>query len=111
MSGKILILCNCGSLEEGRLPLNRALRISPRQALIRELILQLKKGHLDGDYFQNKYGVDIFDEWRGVWDDYVDEGYAMLGDGRVELTRAGLLRVDGLLPAFFEPEFRDVRYT
>ena len=30
---------------------------------------------------------------------------------RIELTRAGLLRVDALLPAFFEPEFRDVRYT
>jgi oxygen-independent coproporphyrinogen III oxidase len=101
----------CGSLEEGKLPLNRALRISPRQALVREMILQLKKGYLDGAYFQKKFGVDIFDEWRGAWDEYVDEGYAVLGANRVELTRAGLLRVDGLLPAFFEPEFRDVRYT
>jgi oxygen-independent coproporphyrinogen-3 oxidase len=101
----------CGSLEEGKLPLNRALRISPRQALIREMILQLKKGYLDGAYFQGKFGVDIFNEWRGVWDEYADEGYAVLGENRVELTRAGLLRVDGLLPAFFEPEFRDVRYT
>jgi oxygen-independent coproporphyrinogen III oxidase len=101
----------CGTLEGSELPLNRAMRISPRQALIREMILQLKKGYLNARYFAKKFGVDIIDEWRAVWDEYVAEGYAVLEDDRVELTRAGLLRVDGLLPAFFEPEFRDVRYT
>jgi hypothetical protein len=33
------------------------------------------------------------------------------GVGRVELTREGLLQADGLLPSFFEPEYRGVRYT
>jgi oxygen-independent coproporphyrinogen-3 oxidase len=101
----------CGALEEGTLPLNRAMRISPRQALIRELILQLKKGFLDPAYFRDKYGVDIVDEWRSAWDEYVSEGYVTLEKERVQLTRAGLLRVDALLPAFFEPAYRDVRYT
>jgi oxygen-independent coproporphyrinogen-3 oxidase len=31
--------------------------------------------------------------------------------GRIELSRQGLLQVDALLPAFFEPEFQGVRYT
>ena len=101
----------CGTLEGGKLPLNRAMRISPRQALIRELILLLKKGFLDASYFHAKFGVDVIDEWRSVWDEYVGEGYAVVEDDRVELTRAGLLRADALLPAFFEPRFRDVRYT
>ena len=30
---------------------------------------------------------------------------------RIELTRKGLLHADALLPAFFEPEHRGVRYT
>ena len=30
---------------------------------------------------------------------------------KLRLTRAGLLQVDALLPAFFEPEHRGVRYT
>ena len=30
---------------------------------------------------------------------------------RIRLTRDGLLRVDALLPAFFEPEHQGVRYT
>jgi oxygen-independent coproporphyrinogen-3 oxidase len=101
----------CVALEEGQLPLNRAMRITPRQALIREMILQLKKGYLDVAYFADKFGVDIIDEWRTVWDEYAADDYLAFQADRVELTRAGLLRVDALLPAFFEPEFRDVRYT
>jgi oxygen-independent coproporphyrinogen III oxidase len=101
----------CGELEAGRLPLGRALRISPRQALIREMILQLKRGYLDRAYFTKKFDVDIVEEWDAVWDEYVNDGYATIDDDRIRLSRAGLLRVDALLPAFFEPQFRDVRYT
>ncbi|HEX6963135.1 MAG TPA: coproporphyrinogen-III oxidase family protein [Lacipirellula sp.] len=101
----------CGTLEEGQLPLSRALRITPKQALIREMILQLKKGFLDVPYFEAKFGVNIVHQWRPTWDEYVAEEYATVEDDRVELTRAGLLRVDALLPAFFEPRYRDVRYT
>jgi oxygen-independent coproporphyrinogen-3 oxidase len=101
----------CGLLEQGELPLNRALRLSPRQALIREMILQLKKGYLDVPYFRKKFSVDVLHEWRSTWEDYAAEGFAALDDDRIELTRAGLLRVDALLPAFFEPEFQHVRYT
>ena len=101
----------CGALESGSLPLNRALQITEHQALIREMILQLKKGWLDGTYFARKFGVDIFDQWRSVWEGYEAEGLVELAPERAALTRRGLLRVDGLLPGFFEPQFRDVRYT
>lgn len=100
-----------GSLERGELPLYRAMRITPHQALVRELILQLKTGRLDAGYFRDKFGVEILDEWRDVWREYVEEGYATIDGDRIELTRAGLLRADGLLPAFFEPEHQGVRYT
>lgn len=101
----------CGTLEEGELPLGRALRITTHQALVREMILQLKRGFLDADYFQKKFACDILAQWKDVWQEYQTEGYAILKNQRVELTREGLLRVDALLPAFFEPQFRDVRYT
>ena len=101
----------CSSLEAGALPLNRALRLSPRQALIREMILQLKRGYLERPYFVRKYQIDVADEWQSEWRDLVSEGYANFAANRIELTREALLRVDALLPAFFEPQFRDVRYT
>jgi oxygen-independent coproporphyrinogen-3 oxidase len=100
-----------GALDAGRLPLSRALKVTPHQALVREMILQLKKGFLDAAYFREKFGVEIVDRWRAEWQSHADEGWLTIGDDRIVLTRAGLLRVDGLLPAFFEPEHLGVRYT
>ncbi len=100
-----------GALERGDLPLSRALRVTPHQALVRELILQLKTGRLDASYFRDKFGAEIVDDWREVWQEYIDDGYVTIDGDRIELTRTGLLRADGLLPAFFEPEHQGVRYT
>lgn len=100
-----------GAINEGRLPLGRAYTPTPKQALIRELILLLKRGFLELEYFQDKFGVDIWSEYADVFAGYESEGYLARNGNRIELTTAGLLRVDGLLPAFFEPEHQGVRYT
>ena len=99
------------ALEAGKLPLMRGLKITPHQALVRELILQLKTGRLDLGYFRNKFGVDVIERWRDVWNEYRDEALLSYDAESVQLTRDGLLCVDGLLPAFFEPEMQGVRYT
>jgi oxygen-independent coproporphyrinogen-3 oxidase len=98
-------------LEEGSLPLARGLRLTPRESLIRQLILLLKRGYLDAEFFHQQHGVDILDEWQDVWRQYADEGMLAVEGRRVLLTRKGLLHADGLLPAFFEPHHRGVRYT
>jgi len=100
-----------GALKEGRLPLARGMEPTPHQLLVRELILQLKTGALDAGYFRAKFGVEIADDWREVWQEYAAEGYLSVEGDKITLTREGLLRADGLLPAFFEPEHRGVRYT
>lgn len=99
------------SLERGELPLYRGLRPTSHQLLVREMILQLKTGQLDASYFRRKFGVEILDDWRDAWQEYADDGYLTISGDQISLTRAGLLRVDGLLPAFFEPEHQGVRYT
>ena len=100
-----------GALEEGTLPLGRALCPTPRQALIREMVLQLKTGRLDATYFANKFATDILAEWHPVWDRYREDGYLETQGSQVVLSRDGLLRVDSLLPAFFEAEHQGIRYT
>ena len=99
------------SLEAGKLPLHRALKITDHQKLVREMILQLKKGYLELPYFRQKFGVDVVERWHEVWKEYEGEGLLSIEPDRVTLTRDGLLCVDGLLPAFFEPEMQGVRYT
>lgn len=98
-------------LEHNRLPLGRAFKPTATQSLIREMILQLKRGFLERDYFQQKYDVDITKEWSKEFAAHQDNGMLEIGEHRIELTRKGFLHADALLPVFFEPEFRDVRYT
>ncbi len=97
--------------EEGRLPITRGLTPTPKQALIREMILQLKRGFLEANYFQEKYSVGIIEEWREQWDRYVEDEMLTINGDRIELTRKGLLHVDALLPVFFEADHQGVRYT
>lgn len=98
-------------LDHGKLPIGRALRPTPHQLLIREMILQLKRGYLDLAYFKNKYQADIVQQWAAQWSQYQDQELVNIHDDRLELTRAGLLQVDAMLPAFFEEEHQGVRYT
>lgn len=100
-----------GKLDQGELPLGRALPVPPHQRLIREMILQLKTGHLESTYFRKKFGVDIFEEFAGGFDKLVQTGQLTRHNGGVELTRTGLLQVDRLLPTFYEPQYLGSRYT
>ena len=98
-------------VEDGELPLGRAMRPTAHQLLIREMILQLKRGYLEAEYFADKFGVDILEHWEAQWKDYCAKQWATIDGKRIELTQDGLLRVDSLLPPFFEAEHQGVRYT
>jgi oxygen-independent coproporphyrinogen-3 oxidase len=91
--------------------LNRALPITDHQRLIREMILQLKTGKIDAGYFRAKFGEEILTVFREPYAELVKDGYMKIDGDHVTVTRQGILRIDSLLPAFFEPQFRNVRYT
>ncbi len=99
------------ALDKGELPLGRALKITPRQRLIREMILQLKTGSLDARTFRSKFGVNILEDFAGAFGRLEEQGHLTVAAGGVELTRQGLMQVDRLLPEFFEPECRTTRWT
>jgi oxygen-independent coproporphyrinogen-3 oxidase len=101
----------CASVEAGTIPLARALRPTPEERMIRELVLQLKLGSIRPSYFAAKYGEDVVSRYRDELAQLTAEGYLTTGPDRVTLTREGLLRVDSLLPRFFKPEHASVRYT
>lgn len=100
-----------GRVQAGELPINRALPVAPGQRLRRELMLQLKTGRLEAAYFQSKFATDIFDAFGDSFTRLAGDGFVELKPGEVRLTRAGLLQIDRLLPAFFEPEHRGARYA
>jgi coproporphyrinogen III oxidase-like Fe-S oxidoreductase len=100
------------AIDRGELPLGRAYRPTADERLIRETILQLKRGAIRPEYFAQKFGVDVDARFREQWRSLAAEGYlAERSSSRIALTRDGLLRVDSLLHRFFLPEHRGVRYT
>jgi oxygen-independent coproporphyrinogen-3 oxidase len=100
------------AIQRGSLALSRAYRPSHEERLIRELVLQLKRGSVRPAYFGDKYGVDILDHFREPLASLSADGYIERADrDLVALTREGLLRVDWLIRRFFLAAHADVRYT
>jgi oxygen-independent coproporphyrinogen III oxidase len=98
-------------LAKNQLPLLRALTLTPKQKLIREMILQLKTGAIDREYFRGKFGVDVWDEFKPAYERLDNDKLLERQNGSIRLTRSGLLQVDNFLSEFFEPELKAVRYV
>jgi oxygen-independent coproporphyrinogen-3 oxidase len=92
-----------GDVEAGRLPIRRGLVPTPRELLIRETVLGLKKGRLDVARLREKFGVDPLVAWAAQWRALEADGHLAAREPEPVLSRGGLLQVDSLLPAFFEP--------
>src|SRR5579862_5635264 len=98
-------------LQAGKLPIYRALTPTREERMIRELILQMKLGHVQTPYFQNKFGVDIGQRFAGSLGKLEAQGLLAMDRGNVRLKRDGLLQVDRLLHEFFLPEHQNARYA
>jgi oxygen-independent coproporphyrinogen-3 oxidase len=99
------------AVEGGRVPVNRAYALSVHDRLVREFVLQLKLGEVAVEPFRRRFGVEIKDAFSGPLRALSSKGFLSFDDSSVRLTRLGLLRVDRLLPLFYDPRFHDVRYT
>jgi oxygen-independent coproporphyrinogen-3 oxidase len=98
-------------VNKDELPLLRALTLTTKQKLIREMVLQLKTGALDTDYFKHKFGVDVWQEFSDVFERLRIDQLAERQEAKILLTRKGILVVDHFLSEFFEPELKAVRYV
>ena len=98
-------------MEEGKLPLGRALKPTPHQALVREMILQPQTRLPRRWILKNKFDVDITEHWKEQYQQHAENGMLNVTPDRIELTRKGFLHADALLPVFFEAEHQGIRYT
>ena len=99
------------TVNRGELPINRALKPTAHQLLIRELVLLMKEGQVELGRLNQKYGVNVQQEFANAIRNQQAAGYLNLDGDTIKLTRKGLLQVDSLLPEYFEPQHRAVRYT
>jgi oxygen-independent coproporphyrinogen-3 oxidase len=94
------------ALAKGELPLSRALKTTEEERMIREFILQMKKGRVNTRYFEQKYRVALQERFASQLKELARGGFLTTDAESVRLTRDGLLRVDELLHRFFLPEHR-----
>jgi oxygen-independent coproporphyrinogen-3 oxidase len=98
-------------VESGQLPLWRSLCPTVEERMRREVILLLRLGTLNFAYFRNKFGVDLEALFGDLFRSLASEGLAQIEVDRLILTRRGLLVVEWLMPLFYLPEHRSIRYT
>jgi oxygen-independent coproporphyrinogen-3 oxidase len=100
-----------GKLNRNEIPLDRGFVTTEKERLTREMILQLKLGKIEAAYFQRKFGADLLKEFGRGYANLQKEGMLSFNHEGVELTPKGLLRVDQLLPTFYDEKYRNARYT
>ena len=98
-------------LDRNELPLGRAFPTTPRDRLIREIVLLLKTGHLDTAYFRKKYDSEIATEFQAAFEKLERDGWLTIAGDRIDTTRAGLMQIDRHLQVIFDPQYRGTRYT
>ncbi len=98
-------------VEAGELPIARAFHLSDEERMIREFILQLKLGTVETAYFARKFGVDLLRRFAPELEEQRSAGFLDWTRERIQATRAGLLRIDELLPSFFLERHRGARYA
>jgi oxygen-independent coproporphyrinogen-3 oxidase len=98
-------------VQSGNLPVFRALTPSGEEKLIREAVLQFKLGSLDLQYFRDKFGVDLREQFPAALDYIRSTGNLTEDDNFLRLNIEGLLQVDRYVHEFFLPQHRDSRYA
>ncbi|MCZ6596312.1 MAG: coproporphyrinogen-III oxidase family protein, partial [Planctomycetota bacterium] len=97
-------------VEAGEPPLWRGMRLTDDERMVRELVLQMKLGDVDTTYFERKFGVDLPKRFAPQLETHARQGWLSVEGDRIRASRAGLLRIDSLLPDYFLEEHRDARY-
>lgn len=98
-------------VQSGNLPVFRALTPTGEEKLIREAVLQFKLGSLDLQYFRDKFGVDLREQFPAALEYIRSTGNLTEDDNFLRLNIEGLLQVDRYVHEFFLPQHRDSRYA
>ncbi len=92
------------TVDNGGLPIHRALKINDEERMIREFLLQMKLGKVSFEYFATKFSINLAERYAEQLKELAEEELLEYDDAGIRLTRRGLLCVDNLLFKFFLPQ-------
>ncbi len=97
-------------IASGRIPCGRGYELNTDEQAVRELVLQLKLGHVSLNELRTKYGFDAVTELSEPLERLRDAGWLQFDEDQITVTREGLLRIDHLLPSLYLPRHRQLSY-
>jgi oxygen-independent coproporphyrinogen-3 oxidase len=97
------------ALGAGAPPWGRAYPLNAEERLVRELVLQLKLGAVDRQWFRDRHGADPGERFAAALRAHQREGLLEIEARRITVTRLGFPVVDRLLPAYYLAEHRGGR--
>ena len=100
-----------GLVDRGELPIHRAFVTTEEERRTRELILQLKTGRVSLDYFRDKFHVELEETYEPALEVLRGQGMLETDESEIRISPEGVLRVDQLLPEFYDEKYRSARYT
>lgn len=99
------------AVEAGQPPLWRGYSMSAEEALVRQLVLQLKLGQVDLEPLRTRFGVDPLERFARPLALLQERQMLRVEEQRLVLSAPALGRVDRWLPLFFLPEHQEVAYA
>ena len=101
------------AIERGELPLGRAYRPTAEERMIREFVLQLKRGSVRPRTSRSKYGVDVLERFRDQLASLEAAGVSRLAHAPTASPSrgTGCCASTCCSARFFLPEHAGIRYT
>jgi oxygen-independent coproporphyrinogen-3 oxidase len=94
------------TIKAGMLPVHRSYELTHDEAMVRELILQLKLGRVSFEYFKAKFGVDVNALFKVQLEALEQQRFIRIDNQGIVVESTGLLKVDDWLKRFYLPQHK-----
>ena len=91
-------------IEADLLPVHRTYELSREEALIRQLVLQLKLGRVSFDYFATEFSVELEALFKVQLETLKNQKFIKIENRSIVVETKGLLKVDEWLKIFYLPK-------
>ncbi|MCP4153821.1 MAG: hypothetical protein GY757_39205, partial [bacterium] len=92
-------------LDEGKLPIKRAHRLSPWEVMSQRLVYGIKDLVVDRAKFLGDFGIDMTEVFGKEIDELITEGYVILDDEALRVKRDYYVFADDIARKFFLPQY------